>query len=172
MAEGGMPQLAFGNPLTFTQVLWGVPIFVLLYILVSRVALPQVAQVLDQRSAMIRTDLDTANAAKARADAAAAEMAATTAQARAEAQAAISKAMELAQAQAAADAAVLNEKLEVQIKAAEARIATARVAAMSALRDVALSTATTVLGRLTGISPDSGAVAGAVDRALSARGQG
>ena len=172
MAEGGMPQLDFTNPLTTSQVVWGALIFILLYILVSRFALPQVAQVLDLRSATIRNDLDTANAAKERADAAAVEMAAATAQARAEAQAAINTAMDQAHAQAAIDAAALNERLEVQIKSAEARIATARAAAMSALRGVALSTATTVIDRLTGATPDSGAVAGAVDRALSARGQG
>ena len=37
-----MPQLDFANPLTTSQVVWGAIIFVVLYILLSRIALPKV----------------------------------------------------------------------------------------------------------------------------------
>ena len=33
----GMPQLDFGNPLTISQVVWGAIIFIVLYVLLSRV---------------------------------------------------------------------------------------------------------------------------------------
>lgn len=171
-AEGGMPQLDFKNPLTISQVVWGALIFIVLYILVSRFALPRVGQVLDLRAATIRNDLDTARAAKERADAAVAEMAAATALARAEAQAAITTAVEQARAHAAVEAAAMNAKLETQIASAEARIGAARAAAMGALRDVALSTASNVVARLTGMAANEPAVAGAVDQALAARRQG
>ena len=69
-----MPQLDFGNPLTISQVVWMFIIFGGLYALFSRWALPQVAEVVDARSSRIGADLDTARAAKAEADAAAAEI--------------------------------------------------------------------------------------------------
>ena len=46
MAEGGLPQLDFANKLTTYQVVWGVVIFAILYVLASWTALPKVASVL------------------------------------------------------------------------------------------------------------------------------
>jgi F-type H+-transporting ATPase subunit b len=171
MAEG-MPQLDFANPLTTSQVVWGVVIFVLLYLLLSRWTLPRVGQVLDQRAARIEADLETARAAKSTADAAVAEMTDATGRARAEAQAEISAAVGQAKQAASAQAADLDARLEAQLKEAEERIAVARGAAMGALRQVATDTATTIIGRLTGRAPDARAVEGAVGTALAARGQG
>ena len=37
-----MPQLDFANPLTTSQVVWGAIIFVVLYVLLSRIGLPKV----------------------------------------------------------------------------------------------------------------------------------
>ena len=64
----GMPQLDFGNPLTTSQVVWGAIIFAVLYILLSRSALPGVASVIEERARHIASDLETAQAAKARSD--------------------------------------------------------------------------------------------------------
>jgi hypothetical protein len=68
--------------------------------------------------------------------------------------------------------ASLNARLEAQLKAAEARINEARAAAMGALHQVATDTATTVIARLTGASPDPRRVDIAVAAALTARGHG
>jgi len=84
-AAEGMPQLDFANKLTLAQVVWGAIIFVVLYLLLSRWALPQVGGVLATRAAAISGDLDTARAAKAKADAAIAELTDATQRARAEA---------------------------------------------------------------------------------------
>jgi F-type H+-transporting ATPase subunit b len=165
----GMPQLDFANPLTISQVEWGAGIFVLLYFLLSRLGLPQVARVLEERGTRIAGDLETAHAAKARADGAVSEMTETTAKARAEAQAAINAALDKAKAEAAQQAAVLNEKLETQLKQAEASIATARNTAMAALREVATETATTVISRLTGAAPDRVRLDSAIRTAIAAR---
>ena len=171
MAEG-MPQLDLKNPLTTTQVIWGIVIFVVLYILLSRWTLPQVGRVLESRAATIEADLETARVAKATADSAVTEMTDATNRARAEAQTEINAAVDHAKQAAAAQTAELDARLEGQLKAAEDRIAVARGAAMSALRQVATDTATAILGRLTGSAPDSQAVEGAVGSALAARGQG
>jgi F-type H+-transporting ATPase subunit b len=168
----GMPQLDFKNPLTTSQVVWGALIFIVFYILFSRWGLPQVAEVLDQRTNTIAADLEAARAGKARVDAAAAEADEATARARGDAQAAINAATAKARAEAAAKAAELNEHLEAQLASAEQRIAEARTAAMGALRQVATETAQVVVNRLTGRPPDNAAIDRAVGQALAARGRG
>jgi len=168
----GMPQLDFANPLTISQVVWGAVIFFALYILASRWALPRVSEVLEERDTRITGDLEVARGAKSRADAAVAELTQSTRQARAEAQAAINAAVEVARKDAAERSRVLNEQLEQQLRSAEQRIAEARQAAMGALRQVATETAATVVGRLTGHSPDPQAVEGAVGAVLASRGHG
>jgi len=165
----GMPQLDFANPLTTSQVVWGAVIFTVLYVLLSRFALPRVAKVLEQRAQHIAADLETARASKTRADEAAKEVAEATARARAEAQAAINAALDTAKQEATARIAVLNERLEKQLQEAEAQITAARAAAMRALREVATETAATVIGRLTGAPADPQRLSGAVGAALAAR---
>jgi F-type H+-transporting ATPase subunit b len=169
-AAEGMPQLDFANPLTLSQVVWGAIIFFVLYILTSRFALPKVAEVLDERAARIARDLETAQEAKTRSDAAIREVAEAIAKARADAQATINNELEKAKQRAAEQAAALNERLERQLAESEAQIAAARTAAMGALRQVATDTATTVVTRLTGAAPDASRVEAAVRGALTARG--
>ncbi len=148
-SSAGMPQLDFGNPWTIAQVVWMLIIFGALYYVMARYALPQVESVLEARRARIEGDLESAQAAKQRADAAMAEHQSATAKARAEA---------------------LNAKLAAQIEAAERQIASARDNAMGALRQVATDTADALVTRLIGRS-DSAAVAAAVEHELAARGR-
>ncbi len=167
----GMPQLAFGNPLTIAQVVWGGMIFLVLYLALSRWALPQVGAVLQARAASIADDLDAAHAAKAAADAAMAEMTEATRLARSEAQAAISAAVDKAKAEAAAEALATSRRLEARLAEAEAQIAQARNAAMAALRQVATDTTLAMVTKLTGTRPGKKSIDGAVGVALAARGQ-
>lgn len=168
----GMPQLDFSTPLTLSQVVWGAIIFIVLYIMLSRTGLPMVASVLDERATKISKDLDEARAAKANADVGMAEAEQATVKARAESQAAINVALEEAKQAAAAQAETLNARLEKQLHDAETQIGQARASAMSAIRQVATETATTVVARLTGTTPDSAQVDNAVGSALTARGLG
>ncbi|ONG47498.1 F0F1 ATP synthase subunit B' [Pseudoroseomonas deserti] len=169
-AEGGMPQLDFGNPLMLAQVVWLLIIFGVFYYVLSSIVLPKAAAVLDERRSRIEGDLEAARAAKAEADAALVAHQAATAKARAESQAAIATAGAAAQADAAARTAALNAKLNEQIAAAEARINTARDAAMGALREVATDTTNALVQRLTGLRNEA-AVSSAVERALAAQGK-
>jgi F-type H+-transporting ATPase subunit b len=170
MAEG-MPQLNFNNPLTLDQVGWGALIFLILFLLCWKWALPKVGSVLEQRASAIAADLDTARAAKAEADGAIAELDQAIAKARAEAQGAINAAVEKSKAEAAVRSAALNERLEAQLRESEQRIAAAQGAAMAALRTVAAEAAATLIARLTGSAPDQARVQSAVGAALAARGQ-
>lgn len=167
--KGGMPQLDFANPLTISQVVWLAIIFVVLYLLLSRWALPQVGAVLEMRAGRIAADLEAAKAAKTQADAAVAELTAATRDAQATAQAEINAAVTSAKEAAAAQAATLNARLEQQLAEAEVRINAARTAAMGALRSVATDTAAAVVTRLVGTAPATDTVQAAVDGALAAR---
>jgi len=166
----GMPQLDFANPLTLSQVVWGVIIFIVLYILLSRFALPKVAGVLEARASHIARDLEAARASKEKADTGMAEATQAIAKARSDAQAAVNAALEEAKANAAAQAETQNAQLDARLKAAEARIGQARTQAMSALRQVASETATEVVARLTGSSPDQARVSNTIGAVMASRG--
>ena len=169
MADG-LPQLDFANKLTTYQVIWGVVIFVILYILASRTALPKVEAVLEERAKRIAGDLEGAKDAKSRADLGVKAAADATAKARADAQAAINTAVESAKASAAAQSAALNARLDKQLKEAEGQIAAARNAALAALPGVAHDTVTALITRLTGVAPDPARLSGAIDAAMASRG--
>lgn len=166
----GMPQLDFANPLTISQVVWGAIIFIVLYLILSRFALPKVGEVLEARASHIARDLEAARASKEKADAGMAEATQAIATARAEAQAAVNAALDEAKAAAATQAETLNTRLDARLQAAEAQIAQARTQAMGALRQVASETATEVVVRLTGITPDQGRVASTIDAVMTPRG--
>ncbi len=162
----GMPQLNFKTPLTVSQVVWGAIIFSLLYVLLSKWALPKVGTVLVDRRTRINGDLDTARAAKTQADAAVAELTEATRRARTESQTAIATATQQAKTEAAAKAAVMNERLDAQLSEAEGRIAAARAAGMGALQQVAADTAVAIVTRVTGHAPEGDIVDRTVSRLL------
>ena len=159
-----MPQLDFANPLMMSKLIWLLIIFGALYFILKNYALPQVAAVLDERTARITADLNAARDAQAAGEAALAEIRAATASARAEAQAAISAAMVEAQTKASEHAAELNARLTAQVAQAEQQVRAARDQAMGALREVAGETATAMLARLA-IPAPANDVSAAVDRA-------
>lgn len=168
-AEKGMPQLDFANPLTIAQVVWLAIIFFALYLLLDRWGLPKVDQVLVARAARIQGDLDAARAAKSHADTAVAELTAATRKAQAEAQAEVAGAVDAAKTRAASQAVTANARLDTLLTDAEKRIDAARAASVGALHEVAMTTATEMVARLTGSHPDAGVIENAVGRALAAR---
>lgn len=164
-----MPQLDFSNPLTISQVVWMFLIFGALYMALRYWALPQVATVLETREMRISTDLASARDAKEAADQAALDIAERSRSASAEAQAQVAKASDVAKREAADRARSDGEQLERQLAEAEQRISAARQQAMGALRQVAGDTATAVVARLTGQSPDPARIDAAVGNVMTAR---
>ncbi len=165
----GMPQLQFANPLTLGQVFWGAVIFLVLYLLLSRSALPRVGAVLDERRARIDGDLDAAKAARNEADQAIAALRRARSEAAVEASAMVDKVVAEARAQAAARNAEMNARLEAEIARAEAEVAAARATALGAIRPVASGTAQLLVERLIGHPGDAALVESKVDAALAAR---
>jgi F-type H+-transporting ATPase subunit b len=169
-AQGEMPQFDFSNPLLLAQVVWGAVIFVALYFVFSRVALPQVASVIAAREEKIGGDLEQARLAKDRADKAVAELNEARRVAFVEAQTALAQATQKAKDEAAARSAETNARLDRQLAESEKQIGAARAGAMAALREAASDTADMLVTRLTGRAPDAQALRTAVAEALTARG--
>ncbi len=165
----GMPQLAFGNPLTLGQLFWGAVIFLVLYLALSRSALPLVGAVLDERRARIDGDLDAAKSARNEADRAIIELRRARRDAAAEAASMVDKVVSEARAQAASRTAEMNARLEADIARAEIAVTEAREAAMGSIRAVAGGTTQLLVARLIGQEADEALVGAKVDAALAAR---
>jgi F-type H+-transporting ATPase subunit b len=149
-----------------SQLFWLVLIFAVLYLLMSRLALPRVAAILEDRRRHIERDLGEAERLKQESDAAIAAYETALAQARARAQALASE----TQARAAAAAATRRKEIEASLNAriaeAEKAVAATRTAAMANVHSIASDAAAAIVERLTGVSPARREVADAVGQAL------
>jgi F-type H+-transporting ATPase subunit b len=145
-----------------SQLLWLTLTFILLYALMSKVALPRIAAILADRSRRISDDLAAAQRFKEQSEAANAVYQKSLADARSRAQ---GVANENREKQAAA-ADVTNKRLEAQLHeklaAAEQSIAATRSAAMGNVGSIAVETATAIVERLIGTAPAERDVAAAV----------
>jgi F-type H+-transporting ATPase subunit b len=140
--------------------------FVALYLIVSRIALPRVGGLLDERQNAIEGDLAAAQKLKDESDAALKAYHSELAEARARAQAISTEAREKLNAAAEAERKTLEEQLAVKLGQAEKTIASTRGAAMRNVRGIAAEAATAIVQRLTGLAPDGKTVDSAVDASL------
>jgi F-type H+-transporting ATPase subunit b len=148
-ASGGLPQL---DPSSYpSQIFWLIVTFALLYWLLSKRALPRVADVLETRQDRIAADLDRAQALRQEAEEAMAQHEKLVADAQARARAELDAANQRIQAEAARQEAELERSLQQQLGEADQRIAAAREAALKALEDVARDSARDAVGRLVGV---------------------
>lgn len=162
-----MPQLDFS---TFpSQLFWLAVIFVLLYLLMARVALPRVSAMIVARRARIDGDLERAAQMKAEAEAVMAAYERSLADARAQAQTTLKEAMDRFGAEAAERQRRAAETLSAETSAAEKRIAEAKVQALAGLRAVAIDVSRTATRKLVGLDVDESSAAAAVDRVMKER---
>ena len=144
-----MPQIEVS---TFaSQIFWLIICFATLYYLLSRKALPRVAEILEARQDRIAADLDEAQRLRVEAEAALAEYEAALAKAQAEAQALLGQSQARLQAEAASRQAELDARLAKQIATAEAQIAEARQAALKELRSSTVGVAQAAAEQLAGL---------------------
>ncbi len=145
-----------------SQLLWLTVTFILLYALMSRVALPRIGSIFAERSKHIGSDLAAAQRFKEQSDAAQAAYQKSLADARARAQAIAGE----TRAQQAAAADATNKSLEAQLHerlaAAERSIAATRAAAMGNVGSIAAETAAAIVERLIGLAPSQHDVTAAV----------
>jgi F-type H+-transporting ATPase subunit b len=150
-----------------SQLLWLALTFVALYLLMSRIALPRIDQILEQRRARIAGDLAQAQRLKGESDAAIASYEKELADARARAQALLNESRQRQAAEAEAARKALDATLNARIAEAERAIAAQKSAALANVRDIATEAAAAIVERLIGIAPASpDVVAAAVGEAL------
>jgi F-type H+-transporting ATPase subunit b len=148
-----------------SQVVWLVLTFLLLYALMSRVALPRIASIFAERSKRIHDDLAAAQRFKDQSEAASATYQKSLADAHARAQTIAGETREKQAAEAAANNKKLEAELHQKLAAAEQSIAATRSAAMGNVSAIASDTAAAIVERLIGTTPSAQDVAAAVGAA-------
>jgi F-type H+-transporting ATPase subunit b len=167
-AEGGhkAPFPPFQKDTFASQLVSLLIAFVALYLIVSRIALPRVGSLLDERQNKIEGDLAAAQKLKDESDAALKAYENELASARSRAQAIGAETREKLNAASEAERKTLEERLSVKLAEAEKTIASTREAAMSNVRGIAADAATAIVQRLAGVKPDRKSVNKAVDASL------
>ena len=159
------------DPATFgSQLFWLVILFGLLYILMSRIALPRVGGLLEERSARIAGDLAEATRAKEASDAAVAAHEQALAEARQNAHGIALKARDAAKAEIAADRNRIESELNGKLAAAEGEIAKVKASALSEVDSIARDAVEAMVEALVGTKAGKAEIASAVQAAMAERG--
>lgn len=162
--SGGMPQLDVHS--FAPQLVWLAIAFLALYLVMSRLAVPAIADTLAKRQGKIQGDLDAAEKAneETRNLVAAYEM--RLADAREDSRRLMREQGEADSAAAAARFGQLADRLARQIAEAEKRIAAQRDDVMAGLQNIASDIGRDVYSKLAGQEADQAALAGKVSAAI------
>jgi len=159
-AATGLPQLDFS---TFpNQIFWLLVTLGVIYLILTRVALPRIATVLAERQGTITNDIAAAEEFKLKAQEAEATYQKALADARAESQKISAEARAEIQADLDVAMAKANAEIAARSSESEARIAEIRDGAMDAVKEVARDTAKEVVAALGG-KADARSVTAAVN---------
>ncbi|HKH35486.1 MAG TPA: F0F1 ATP synthase subunit B [Beijerinckiaceae bacterium] len=171
-STGAVPAGAHGKTFppfaseTFaSQLLWFAITFGLLYWLMSRLALPRIGEILENRTNRIADDLADAERLRAESAAAGAAYEKSLAEARARAKVIAQEAREALMAESDVKRKTLEAELAGRIADAEATISARTAEAMASVRGIAADAATAIVERLTGKAPERAVVEAALDRA-------
>lgn len=164
--EGPKPFPPFQRDTFASQLVWLAITFVVLYVLVARVALPRVGGIFAARRGKIDDDLGQARQRREESDAALAAYEKALADAHARGQAIAAETHARLTAEAEARRKTLETELNGKLAQAEQAIAATKQAAMANVRGIATETAAAIVERLIGSTPAEPAVAAAVDDAL------
>jgi F-type H+-transporting ATPase subunit b len=165
-AEGGHSFPPFQGDTFPSQLASLLVAFVLLYVIVSRLALPKVGAVIDARQKAVDSDIAEAQRLKEESEAALKAYESELAAARSSAQAIGTETREKLAAASEVERKALEESLATKLADAEKSIATTRTAAMSNVRSIAADAASAIVQQLTGKAPAAKAVESAVDASL------
>ena len=160
------PQFPPFNTDTYSsQLVWLTLTFTLLYVLMSRLVLPRIGEVIDERRERIQRDLDTAERLKTDTDKALADYEKALADARANAGAIARETRGKLDAKVAKRQAAADAENAAQIAIAEKRIQDTRTKALASVDEIATDVAAAVVKQLT----DADVSAADIRSALSSR---
>ena len=165
--SGGKKQFPPFNKDTFaSQLVWLAITFIALYLLMSKVALPRVGGIIENRRAKVAADLVEAQRLKQQSEDAIAAYEKGLADARGRAQAIAAKTRDKLMAEADARRKALEAKLNERLAEAEKSIDATRRAAMANVKGIAVETAGAIVERLIGTKPSEKTVEDAVAETL------
>lgn len=163
----GLPQL---DTSTFApQLVWLVISFAVLYYLMSKVALPRIGEVLEDRQARIDDNLKKAEALKADAEAAAAAYEKSLSEARSKAHDTIKQVRDKAAAEAQEKQDKLADKLAADVQGAEVKIVEAKNKALGDIQGLAVEVAENATEKLLGQGLDAKVITKAVEETIKER---
>lgn len=136
-----------------SQLIWLAITFAALYMLLSRLVLPRIGEVIEERSARIKRDLDEAERLKSETDKALKSYEQALADARGQAGATVKETRAKLAADSERDKAQAETQLAAKVAQAEARIVATKSKAMASVADIAAETAGAVVGKLLGTNP-------------------
>lgn len=159
-----MPQLDFSSyP---PQLIWLVIVFFGLYMVLSRLALPQIGGIIEQRRDRIAADLDEAARLKEESEKALATYEAALAEAKARAHAIAQETRDKLNAETERQRAEAEATLGAKTAEAEARINESKTAAMAQIKEVANTTTGGIVNKLVGGRVTKAKVTKAVNEAM------
>jgi F-type H+-transporting ATPase subunit b len=148
------------------QLIWLAISFVLLYLIMSRLALPRVGQILEERSSRIAGDLATAAKLREDTEKAIAQYEQALADAKARAQGIARQARDEMTRDIERQRAEVDQTIAAQTTDAEKRINTMKDAALTHVGEIATDTAEALVARLLGKTVDRSELQGAINEAL------
>lgn len=151
------------------QLLWFAIAFGLLYYVMSKIALPKVGAILQDRQERIAADLDEAQGLRTQSEEADAAYQAALATARDRSKAIAQETRDRLTAESDTRRKALEAELAERLAAAEATIKERTREAMTNVRAIAADAATAIVERLTGRAPEPGTVEAALDRSHGSR---
>ena len=151
------------DPVNFTPMLiWLSLSFGLLYLLMSKIALPRVENILRTRAQKITKDISEANVFRARSEEAAAAHDKTIADAKAKALALAQETHARLDAETEANRRALEAELNARLAASETQILAMKAAAMGNVEAIASEAAAAIVQHITGKPADQMAIARAI----------
>jgi F-type H+-transporting ATPase subunit b len=162
-----MPQLDAAS--YAPQLVWLIISFVALYVLMARLALPRVADVLEDRKRRREDNLSKAEELEKEAEALSEAYETQLSETRASAHAQVGTALEAAKSRHDAAIAELETGLRGKVAEAEAAIAAARSTAMADAAGIAADAARLAAEKIGGVTVDAAAAQAAADDARKAR---
>ncbi len=155
-----MPQLDFATwP---PQIIWLLITFSILYLVISKFALPKIGGAIESRQNRIASDLDEAQRLKDDSEKAIAAYETALAEAKAKAHAIAQQTRDTLKAEIEAERATLDAQLNERLADAEARIAATKAEALKSVEQVASDAAGAIVSQLIGSKPTAAAVKKAV----------